>query len=161
MLSQKSPIPSPHPAPQPTHSCFLALAFPCTLNPASSPGECPLLPGWTSCPPEGTSSPKTLTEWLKNEGCFSHLLSSPVRTGTWRMTFSLIHTNSLRASGFQANGLSLYAGLSGCPWISMAQVSYSLTRCPLLPQACWDSLLFWFSNGIQTCNVCWLSFQEI
>jgi hypothetical protein len=30
MLSQKSPIPSPCPAPQPTHSCLLALAFPCT-----------------------------------------------------------------------------------------------------------------------------------
>jgi hypothetical protein len=30
MLSWKSPIPSPHPALQPTHSCFLALAFPCT-----------------------------------------------------------------------------------------------------------------------------------
>jgi hypothetical protein len=29
MLSPKSPIPSPCPAPQPTHSCFLALAFPC------------------------------------------------------------------------------------------------------------------------------------
>jgi hypothetical protein len=28
MLSQKSPIPSHHSAPQPTHSCFLALAFP-------------------------------------------------------------------------------------------------------------------------------------
>jgi hypothetical protein len=30
MLSLKSPIPSPCPAPQPTHSCFLDLAFPCT-----------------------------------------------------------------------------------------------------------------------------------
>ena len=30
MLSPKSPIPSFFPAPQPTHSCFLALAFPCT-----------------------------------------------------------------------------------------------------------------------------------
>ena len=30
MLSQKSPKSSPYPAPQPTHSCFLALAFPCT-----------------------------------------------------------------------------------------------------------------------------------
>jgi hypothetical protein len=30
MLSQKSPIPSPHSVPQPTHSRFLALAFPCT-----------------------------------------------------------------------------------------------------------------------------------
>ena len=30
MLSQKSPIYFPHPAPQPTHSHFLALAFPCT-----------------------------------------------------------------------------------------------------------------------------------
>ena len=30
MLSRKVPIPSPHLAPQPTHSCFLALAFPCT-----------------------------------------------------------------------------------------------------------------------------------
>jgi hypothetical protein len=30
MLSPKSPIPSPCPAPQPTHSRFLALAFPCT-----------------------------------------------------------------------------------------------------------------------------------
>ena len=29
MLSQKSPIPSP-PTPLPTHSHFLALAFPCT-----------------------------------------------------------------------------------------------------------------------------------
>jgi hypothetical protein len=29
MLSQKSLIPSPHPALQPTHSCFLALIFPC------------------------------------------------------------------------------------------------------------------------------------
>jgi hypothetical protein len=27
---QKSPIPSPNPVQQPTHSCFLALAFPCT-----------------------------------------------------------------------------------------------------------------------------------
>jgi hypothetical protein len=27
---QKFPIPSPRPAHQPTHSCFLALAFPCT-----------------------------------------------------------------------------------------------------------------------------------
>jgi hypothetical protein len=26
----KTPIPFPHQAPQPTHSCFLALAFPCT-----------------------------------------------------------------------------------------------------------------------------------
>ena len=30
MLSQKFPIHSPSPAPLPTHSCFLALAFPCT-----------------------------------------------------------------------------------------------------------------------------------
>ena len=30
MLSQKFPIPSPRPAPLPTNSCFLALAFPCT-----------------------------------------------------------------------------------------------------------------------------------
>ena len=30
MLSQKFPIPSPHPAPLPTHSRFLVLAFPCT-----------------------------------------------------------------------------------------------------------------------------------
>ena len=30
MLSQKFPIPSPCPALQPTNSCFLALAFPCT-----------------------------------------------------------------------------------------------------------------------------------
>ena len=30
MLFPKSPIPTPHPAPQPTHSCFLPLAFPCT-----------------------------------------------------------------------------------------------------------------------------------
>jgi hypothetical protein len=30
MLPWKSPIPSLCPAPQPTHSCFLALAFPCT-----------------------------------------------------------------------------------------------------------------------------------
>ena len=30
MLSQKSPIPSPHPASQPIHSRFLARAFPCT-----------------------------------------------------------------------------------------------------------------------------------
>ena len=30
MLSQKAPIPSPCPAPQPTHSNFLALVFPCT-----------------------------------------------------------------------------------------------------------------------------------
>jgi hypothetical protein len=30
MLSWKSPIPSPHLAHQPTQSCFLALAFPCT-----------------------------------------------------------------------------------------------------------------------------------
>jgi hypothetical protein len=30
MLSQKFPIPFPCPAPLPTHSCFLALAFPCT-----------------------------------------------------------------------------------------------------------------------------------
>ena len=29
MLSQKFLIPSPHPAPLPTHSHFLALAFPC------------------------------------------------------------------------------------------------------------------------------------
>jgi hypothetical protein len=29
MLSQKSSIPSPCPAPQLTHSCFLALVFPC------------------------------------------------------------------------------------------------------------------------------------
>jgi hypothetical protein len=29
MLSQKSPIHSPSPAPQPTQPCFLALAFPC------------------------------------------------------------------------------------------------------------------------------------
>jgi hypothetical protein len=28
MLSQQSPIPSSHPAPQPTHSCFLTLKFP-------------------------------------------------------------------------------------------------------------------------------------
>jgi hypothetical protein len=26
----KIPYTLPHPAPQPTHSCFLALAFPCT-----------------------------------------------------------------------------------------------------------------------------------
>ena len=30
MLSWKSPIHSPRPAPQLTHSCFLVLAFPCT-----------------------------------------------------------------------------------------------------------------------------------
>ena len=30
MLSPKSPIPSPSPDAQPTHSCFLALAFRCT-----------------------------------------------------------------------------------------------------------------------------------
>jgi hypothetical protein len=30
MLTQKSPIPHPCPAPQPTHSCFLALSLPCT-----------------------------------------------------------------------------------------------------------------------------------
>ena len=30
MLSPKSPIPSPCPAPQPIHSLFLALAFLCT-----------------------------------------------------------------------------------------------------------------------------------
>ena len=30
MLSPKPPIPSSSPAPQPTHSCFLALAFSCT-----------------------------------------------------------------------------------------------------------------------------------
>jgi hypothetical protein len=30
MLSQKFPIPSLCPVPLPTHSCFLALAFPCT-----------------------------------------------------------------------------------------------------------------------------------
>jgi hypothetical protein len=30
MRSWKSPIPSPYSAPQPTHFCFLALAFPCT-----------------------------------------------------------------------------------------------------------------------------------
>ena len=30
MLSQKFPIPSLRPAPLPTHSHFLALAFPCT-----------------------------------------------------------------------------------------------------------------------------------
>jgi hypothetical protein len=30
MLSRKSPISSPYAAPQPTHSRFLALAFPCT-----------------------------------------------------------------------------------------------------------------------------------
>jgi hypothetical protein len=30
MLSPKLPMSSPHPVPQPTHSCFLALAFPCT-----------------------------------------------------------------------------------------------------------------------------------
>ena len=30
MLSQKFPIPFPHPAPLPTHSRFLVLAFPCT-----------------------------------------------------------------------------------------------------------------------------------
>ena len=30
MLSRKSPIRSPLPDPKPTHSCFLALAFPCT-----------------------------------------------------------------------------------------------------------------------------------
>ena len=30
MLSPKLPIPSSHPAPQPTHFHFLALAFPCT-----------------------------------------------------------------------------------------------------------------------------------
>jgi hypothetical protein len=30
MLPQKFPVPSPHPAPLPTHSCFLALAFLCT-----------------------------------------------------------------------------------------------------------------------------------
>ena len=29
MLFRKSPIPSPHPAPLPTHSCFLTLVFPC------------------------------------------------------------------------------------------------------------------------------------
>ena len=29
MLSQKFPIPFPRPAPQPTHTCFLAQAFPC------------------------------------------------------------------------------------------------------------------------------------
>ena len=29
MLSQKFPIQSLHPAPLPTHSCFLAMAFPC------------------------------------------------------------------------------------------------------------------------------------
>jgi hypothetical protein len=31
MLSQKSPIPSPCPAPLATHSHFLALLFPCTV----------------------------------------------------------------------------------------------------------------------------------
>jgi hypothetical protein len=30
MLSPKPPIPSPNPVPQPTHSCFLALAFSCS-----------------------------------------------------------------------------------------------------------------------------------
>jgi hypothetical protein len=30
MLSQKSPIPSPHIAPLLTHSYFLSLVFPCT-----------------------------------------------------------------------------------------------------------------------------------
>ena len=30
MLSQTFPILSPGPAPLPTHSCFLVLAFPCT-----------------------------------------------------------------------------------------------------------------------------------
>ena len=29
MPSPKSPIPPPRPVPQPTHTCFLALAFPC------------------------------------------------------------------------------------------------------------------------------------
>ena len=31
MLSRKFPIPSPHPAPLPTYSHFLALASPCTV----------------------------------------------------------------------------------------------------------------------------------
>ena len=41
MLSQKSSIPSSCPATQPTHSHFLALAFPCT-GPLQDQG--PLLP---------------------------------------------------------------------------------------------------------------------
>ena len=32
MLSPKPPIPSSCPAPQPTHSSFLALAFPCAAS---------------------------------------------------------------------------------------------------------------------------------
>ena len=30
IIITRSPIPCPRPAPQPTHSCFLAQAFPCT-----------------------------------------------------------------------------------------------------------------------------------
>jgi hypothetical protein len=56
MLSRKSPIPCPRPAPQPTHSCFLALEFPgtgaydlhktktLTIHPQCSHPQCASLP---------------------------------------------------------------------------------------------------------------------
>ena len=42
MLSRKFPIPSLHPAPLPTHSPFLALAFPCTVAYKVSKSKGPL-----------------------------------------------------------------------------------------------------------------------
>ena len=44
MLSQKFPIPSPCPASLPTHSNFLALAFPCTVAYKVCKTKGPLLP---------------------------------------------------------------------------------------------------------------------
>jgi hypothetical protein len=78
MLSQKSPIPSPHPATQPTHSCFLALAFPCTGT-------------YNICKTKGTSLP--------NDGRLGHLLlHMQLETGALGVLVSSCCSSSYRVA---------------------------------------------------------------
>ena len=71
MLSQKSTICSPCPAPQPTHSCFLTLTFPCTgaYNLQKTKGLS--FHWWPSSPSSATFAARDTSSGLVSSYCCS------------------------------------------------------------------------------------------
>jgi hypothetical protein len=79
ILSQKSLIPSSHPAPQPTHSSFLALAFPSTeaYNPCKTKGLSSHQ--WPTRPSSATYATRDTSSGLKTQVLVSSYCSSSYR----------------------------------------------------------------------------------
>jgi hypothetical protein len=112
MLSRKAPIPSTNPALQPTHSCFLALAFPCIRAYYLHKTKVPSSHWWTTRPSSATyatgdTSYSHQEKRSQNFNLFFFFFLVKIYYGTYKIIifclYLYLHFKCLPFTGFTSN----------------------------------------------------------